>query len=441
MNSLHTFLVAAEKSGSGKTTITTGIIAHLASLGRRVAPFKSGPDYIDTLHHEKAAGRVAYNLDPVLTGSDDAVRRIFARGTDGADVAVIEGVMGIFDGIDATHFTGSSFHVARITGAPLLLVLDCAGSSFTPAATLRGILSLLDSHPVAGVVLNNIASARHELLVRRAIETHAGVPVLGAVPKGAEELIPSRHLGIHTAPETDGAYYESCRNLVSTHIDINSLLSRATVPRPDSLPTAAPTATRRALVARDEAFQFYYRANLDTLQQMGYEVSYFSPLAGERITPCDLLYLGGGYPERFARELARHRDVATSIRKYADQGGRIYAECGGLMYLTRGIQADGVLYPMCGVIQADCVMQQKRAALGYVKCTPTHPGLAGDDAVGHEFHYSTLTQVNDPYVTTTTRLTDGKKGEDGFLKGNCYATYTHHHFGAGSFIDRFVRGY
>lgn len=422
-------MVAADKSGSGKTTLTTGLIRHYASHGRVVAPFKCGPDYIDTLHLERACGRKAYNLDTVML-TDETVRQVYAMGCGGADVAVTEGVMGIFDGVSAENFRGSSADVAAALGLPVVLVVDCSGSSFTAAAMIKGIQTLSKAK-IVGVVLNNIASSRHELLVRSAVEAHTDAAVLGVLPKDQDRLIQSRHLGIKTALEADEEYYDMCASFVAEHTDTDKIISLGQADRPNYTITENISNGKTVWIAYDEAFQFYYNSNLAYLAQKSFDIRFFSPLKGETPQEGGLLYLGGGYPEVHAEKLAEISTTAKWIREYAVNGGYIYAECGGLMYLSRGIHTDGGFYPMASVIDAECRMCGRRQALGYVRAELKNDciiGRKGAYNIGHEFHYSALEKYDGAFAYNITRVTDGKMSEDGIIFKNVFAAYTHLNF-------------
>ncbi|TCK61041.1 cobyrinate a,c-diamide synthase [Seleniivibrio woodruffii] len=423
------FMIAADKSGSGKTTLTTGIIRYLTRTGRTVAPFKCGPDYIDTLHLERASGRKAYNLDSVML-SRSTVADVFTKGCAGADAAVIEGVMGILDGVSHTDFAGSSADVASIIDVPCVLVLDCSGSSYTAAAMARGISELAKVR-IAGVVLNNIASDRHAFLVRSAVETHTDCKVLGTLPKNSEKLLGSRHLGIKTAMEVDGEYLDACADFASANVNIEDLLKLCRMAEAAAYPAAlSEKRDKTAYVAYDKAFQFYYNSNIDFLRSAGFDVRFFSPLAGEGIDGADFVYIGGGYPELYAKQLSES-PTAKIIKDYAESGGKLYAECGGLMFLSGGIHTSDGFFPMAGVF--DCVtrMCDRRQALGYVRAELLKDcilGRAGESNIGHEFHYSAMESYSGEYAYRLTRVTDGKTSLDGLIYKNTAAAYTHLHF-------------
>ena len=415
------FLIGADRSGSGKTTITTGLVHAFSRMGKSVAPFKCGPDYIDTLHLGKAAGRTANNLDTVML-SDDEVREVFAMGADGADSCITEGVMGLFDGIKPEGFYGSSHHVAETIGFPVVMVLNCASTSYSVAATLKGFQSMAEV-PVAGVILNNVASSNHEKLLKEAVRMHTDIPVLGCVPRQGE-LLGSRHLGIKTAFEVDDDYFARCADLVSDYIDLDAL-SKLEVTADFDWSSNLPKPDKVCYVAYDKAFNFYYEANLYELKKRGYRIKKFSPLADEIVDGADMVLLGGGYPELYAEELSSCKNFLNSVRNYKKP---MLAECGGMMVLTKGIHTSSGYYEMAGVFDAECRMTEKRQALGYVKASGKY--------VGHEFHYSKLENVNEAYHFQLEKLTNGKLTNDGFMKGKTFAGYAHYHFmGDPSILD------
>lgn len=418
------FLIAADKSGSGKTTITTGIIRELTRRGGKVSPYKCGPDYIDTLHHSKASGRKANNLDTVML-SEDKVREVFAMGADGADVCVAEGVMGLFDGIKPERFYGSSHHVAEVCGLPIVMVLNCASTSYSVAATLKGFQSMANV-PVAGVILNNVASSNHEKLLTEAVKMHTDIPILGCVPRQGE-LMGSRHLGIKTAFEADEAYFDRCADLTAEYIDINRMADiDITVP---VAKVPEYKTDKVCYVAYDKAFNFYYEANFLELKKRGYDIELFSPLADETVEGADMVYIGGGYPELYGAELSKCSNFLDSVRSFKKP---MLAECGGMMTLTKGIHTDSGFYEMAGIFDAECRMTEKRQALGYVRAFND----IYDGFIGHEFHYSKLENVNEEYYFTLEKLTNKKQTRDGFMKGNVYGGYAHFHFmGEPSVLD------
>lgn len=418
------FVIGAERSGSGKTTVTTGVIRALTDSGRKVAPFKCGPDYIDTRHLSKSAGHAAENLDTVML-TEDALHQVFAEGCRGRETAVAEGVMGFFDGIEHADFKGSTYDIASKLGLPAVIVLNAASCSYTLAAVLKGMQELSKGAEIAGCILNNIASANHEKLIKDAVTRHTGLKVFGAVPKQTEPLVKSRHLGIKTALETEDEYYTKCGGLIAAYVDINAL-AELEITRPlQKVTDIYSKADKLCAVAYDEAFSFYYEANFRELRRRGYELRFFSPLKGETVEGADLIYLGGGYPELYVRTLAKNTAMLEWLREYSAKGGAMIAECGGMMLLTDGINIEDQFHRMAGVFDAECRMTERRQALGYVE-------VVGDKALGgltgHEFHYSKLENVREKYAFTLEKLTSKARSADSFYKNNTLAGYAHFHF-------------
>lgn len=415
------FLIGAERSGSGKTAVATGIIRSLRRRGLVVAPYKCGPDYIDTLHLSHAAGRPAHNLDSVLLNKS-SLKEVYSLGASGADICVAEGAMGLFDGISPEGFAGSSYDIALKLGLPVVLVINAASVSYSVAGVVNGFQSLAKGVRIAGVVLNNVASANHERLLTQALDVHCSVPVTGCVPR-QNQLLESRHLGIKTALEVHDTYMESCADIADKYIDMEFLQSlQAEDVLPDDV--VYPMPDKICMVAYDKAFNFYYEANFHALRKRGYEIRLFSPVAGEGFADADLLYIGGGYPELYANELSAQTQTLADIREYCADGGRVIAECGGMMLLTKGIHTSDGFYEMTGYFDAECRMAERRQALGYV--------LASADGVqmyaGHEFHYSYIDKCNELHFFNLEKLTTGDMKYDGFCKGNVFAGYTHFHF-------------
>ena len=418
------FLIAAATSNSGKTTLTMGLLRALRNRGLQVQPYKCGPDYIDTLFHRQAAGRGSVNLDGYMS-SPEHVTNLFHHYGQEADVRVVEGVMGLFDGYDKWH--GSSAEVASWLSIPIVLVVNAQSVAYSVAPLIHGFKEFwpqdmpqpyaqeamplsdgsssngqADGHHnrprLAGVIFNKVASEHHYRLLCQACHD-AGVECFGYLPRNPELVVPGRHLGLTITEQANMEHLiELTAQETEAHVDLDRLLACCATTH-----THIPTCTYngqttnsqndqtansqngrpRILVARDEAFNFTYRACLDALEQSG-SVTYFSPLRDKELPPCDRLYLPGGYPELFARQLSANKPMREAIRAYAEQGGHIYAECGGFMYLCREIDGQ----PMCGVLPLKATMQDARLHLGY---RTTADGILR----GHEFHYSTIVDERD----------------------------------------------
>ena len=380
----HGFLIGAASSGSGKTTFTMGLLRALRNRHLRVQPYKCGPDYIDPLYHHLAAGRESVNLDTFLA-SPGHVREIFARYATDADICVAEGVMGLFDGYDRAW--GSSAQVAALLRLPVVLLVNAQSTAYSVAPLIHGFHTFAcpstGGQPlhIAGVVFNKVGSERHFRFLRSACED-AGTPCLGYIPRNAALNIPSRHLGLTISARAEMERLVSlAAEEIEAHVDVAALCSLECDEATDAIQPVSPAGGLRIAVARDEAFNFVYRANIDALASTG-TICYFSPLHDAALPPCDLLYLPGGYPELSAGELAANTSMRESISRYAEAGGRLLAECGGFMYLCRDIDGQ----PMCGVFPFSATMAGARLHLGYrqLRC--------GDVTLyGHEFHYSRCT--------------------------------------------------
>ena len=390
-------VIAGTQSGVGKTTVTLGLLYALGRRGLKVQPFKVGPDFIDPGHHTRAAGRVCRNLDGWML-SREANLALFRRQAREADVAVVEGVMGLFDGYDGASEAGSTAQMAKWLGLPVLLVVDARAMARSAAALVHGFASFDPDLSLAGVVFNRIGSAAHLEYLKQALSCLQGVRGFGGLPRDQELAIPERHLGLATAEDhpLDEAYLEHLADLLEAHLDLEGLLAALpllTLPE-EPAPAAAPPLVRLG-VARDRAFCFYYPENLELLAGFGAELVPFSPLE-DRELPAELdgIYLGGGYPELYAAQLAANDGLKQALKEAAAGGLPIYAECGGLMYLAREIQdLEGRVHPMAGVFPLAVRMLPRLKALGYREITLTAPGLlgpAGTTARGHEFHYSEI---------------------------------------------------
>lgn len=374
------YVIAAPSSGSGKTTFTMGLLRALTDRGLHVQPYKCGPDYIDTLFHQLASGRESVNLDTFMA-SPEHVKQLLEHYSAQADACVVEGAMGLYDGYEKSR--GSAAEIARLLGLPVVLVVDAKSMAYSVAALLHGIKTFKPIN-LAGVVFNRVGSASHYRHLLAACED-VGVQSLGYLPNNPELRMPSRHLGLTLSGREEMEHFIClAAGEVAEHVDVERLMDMGMTQTPDESvdgQTASLT-SKRIAVARDEAFNFTYRANIDSLRTMG-EVTFFSPLHDDTLPACDLLYLPGGYPELYVSELAANSGMRHSIKAYAEQGGRVIAECGGFMYLCAAI--DGV--EMCGVFPFKATMEGARLHLGYRQIT-----LDGISLRGHEFHYSTVNE-------------------------------------------------
>ncbi|MDI9914614.1 cobyrinate a,c-diamide synthase [Rhodococcus sp. IEGM 1379] len=432
-------VIAAPASGSGKTTVATGLIGALRSSGSSVAPFKVGPDYIDPGYHGLAAGRPGRNLDTVLVGMD-RIGPLYNHGTAGCDIAVVEGVMGLFDGkIDEANAQasaeGSTAQVAAILGAPVVLVIDARGHSQSLAAVLHGFATYDASVRIGGVILNRVGSARHEQVLRHACDK-VGIPVLGVVPRLVELEVPSRHLGLIPAAEhgiAAVAAVEAMAELIATHTDLGAIraLASSTVTAPawdpvaevgihhDSRPVVA--------IAGGPAFTFGYAEHRELLVAAGADVQVFDPLTGELPSGTAALVLPGGFPEEHAVDLASNTVLLAQVRDLADGGAPIHAECAGLLYLARSL--DG--HEMAGVIGVDAQFG-KKLTLGYREAVALGDSSvfeAGARVAGHEFHRTSLVFADADGCNPAWgwRPWDGGAMREGFVRGGVHASYLHTH--------------
>lgn len=433
-SSIPRIVIAGTHSGSGKTTIASGIMAALTARGLRVQPFKVGPDFIDPSHHTRICGRISRNLDPVMMG-EAGVPATFSSAARDADIAVIEGVMGLFDGIDGGD-TGSTAHVAKILRAPVILVVDAKGASRSVHAMIRGFRNFDPELDVAGVIINRIGSSRHRDMIA---ETESA-PVLGWVPWQRDSRVPSRHLGLVMAHES-GAM-ESYGKIIEDSCSLDRLVEVARGAPPLRFPEKEDRTTGQQAVigvARDEAFCFWYQDNLDRLARAGAEIRFFSPMR-DALPEADALYFCGGYPEIHAEAL-ESSPCRKGVHAAAEKGIPIYAECGGLLYLSGSLEASGKEYRMAGVLPSRGEMTEKIQALGYVMGTyQDAPGSWPDAGPvrGHEFHYSRVECDRDArFILQLERGKGISDGRDGLCAGSAVGTYTHAYF-SDAFAANFV---
>ncbi|MDT7766049.1 MAG: cobyrinic acid a,c-diamide synthase [Mycobacterium sp.] len=448
MVSTPAIVIAAPASGSGKTTVATGLMGALRRAGRRTAPFKVGPDFIDPGYHALAALRPGRNLDPVLVG-ERLIGRLYRHGSAGADIAVVEGVMGLFDGrIEesvnaAATAQGSTAHVAALLGAPVILVVDSRGQSQSIAALLHGFSTFDQSVRIAGVILNRVGSPRHEEVLRQACE-HAGVPVFGAIPRADEMSVPSRHLGLVTAAEHGEharAAVDAMIELVGRHVDLAGVAAVAASRVTDEPwdPVVATPAARNVTVAlaAGKAFTFGYTEHAELLRAAGADVVEFDPLTDPLPDRTAALVLPGGFPEQFGTDLSANDIVRQQIRELAAGGAPVHAECAGLTYLVD--ELDG--YPMCGVLSGSARFTD-RLTLGYreavaVADSPLH--TIGDRTMGHEFHRTTVTFADSYPPAWVYSGGHVDRVRDGAVHAGVHAGYLHTHPAAHpQSITRFV---
>ena len=433
-------MVGGSASGVGKTTVTLAILACLRRRGYVVQPYKGGPDFLDTTHHTRIAGRIARNLDTWML-SPQANQEVLRRAAIGADAVVVEGMMGLFDGKDGATEAGSSAEIAKLLQLPVVLVLDCAKSARSVAAVVLGFESFDPVLTLAGVILNRVASPNHYRMLAAAIQARCKTPILGWLPKEPAIAIPERHLGLHAAAAGASASQEEIdrlANLAETHFDVDALCRLSCPVDLAEAPQLRPGEPRqlRIGVARDAAFSFYYEDNLDLLREAGAEIVFFSPIADAALPHrVDLIYLGGGYPELYAQDLSENSAMQQAIRSFVSDGGYLYAECGGLLYLSQELRSsEGRAYPLLGILPLTTEMTDKLVDFGYVTVTFTQDcllGRKGTSIRGHSFHYSRI--CTSPQATTSYQVDfslSGRQQQEGFTAGNVLASYVHLHFRA-----------
>ncbi len=448
-----TVVIAGVRSGVGKTTIATGIMGALTLRGYTVQPFKAGPDYIDPSYHQVACGVPSRNLDTWLL-PHTTVLELYSKASSKRRISVIEGVMGLFDGHSSLTEEGSTAQLAKLLGAPVILVADASKVARSVAAEVLGYQQFDPDLNVAGVILNGVGSPAHLEFCKPQVEATTGLPVLGYLPRRPDFEQPERHLGL--IPTVEGTvanqWYEAIIAQVEETIDIGRIaelaqLSAAPSPVDGDGTRVYPQEPqpRRAVIAiaQDKAFNFYYQDSLDLLEAWGAEIAPFSPLDDESLPArAGGVYLGGGFPEMFAAELSANRPMLESIRQAAARGIPVYGECGGLMYLGRSLTGfDGVPHSMAGLLPAVSAMSQSRLSLGYreVEARSDGPLLSkGQQVRGHEFHWSTLEEPPDEGESVYRVVNQGGR-PDGFQSGSVWATYVHVHLGsAQGLASRFI---
>jgi cobyrinic acid a,c-diamide synthase len=446
-------LIAGAASGVGKTTVALAIMAGLRRRGLAVQPFKCGPDFLDTGHHTRICGRRARNLDTWML-SVEANRSVLRTAARGADVVVAEGMMGLFDGKNGSTEIGSSAEIAKLLRLPVVLVVDAAKSARSVAAVLLGFKMFDAKLRLAGVILNRVAGERHYEMLREAIESSCATKILGWLPAEPAVAIPERHLGLHGAAElaagSQEAGVDAFAALAAEHLNLDGLLElecglEMAEVEPIRVVTSAADVVRVG-VPSDHAFSFYYEDNLDLLREQGAEIVWFSPIANDSLpSNLDALYLGGGYPELHAEQLSGNRRMLEEVRTFAASGRPVYAECGGMLYLSESLSVDGTSYAMAGVLPLSIQMTDRLVQFGYVTVEFTEDCLLGRKGTvvrGHSFHHSRIGSRGE--VATNYHVQYSMSGKDeleGFRQGNVLASYIHLHFRANPAVaENFVAG-
>ena len=425
------FLIAAPSSGSGKTTVTQGLLRSLRNKGLSVQAFKCGPDYIDTKHHEWASGNISINLDSFMS-SKNHVKEIYGKYSSKADATVVEGVMGLFDG--ANRMEGSSAQIAELLDIPIILVINAKATAYSVAPLLYGYKHFYPNIKIAGAIFNFVNSESHYQFMKDACED-VGIEALGYVPRNENINLPERHLGLQISAKDN---YEETINEMALHlektVDIDHLLEICNSKRREYKAESIKSKPKlRIGVAKDEAFNFTYHENLRALSQLG-EIKYFSPINDSSLPEVDFLYLAGGYPELYLEQLSQNESMRNAINEFAQSGGKVLAECGGMMYLSKNIiDKDGKTYPMVGFLNQNASMENMKLKLGYRKIK-----LKDEILFGHEFHYSHL--VNSLEKTEGIEVysaRDKQLDTQVIRKNNVLASYIHFYWGEKNIYDSF----
>lgn len=452
-------VIGAPQGRSGKTTATLGILRALTRKGYQVQPYKKGPDYIDPSWHSAAAGRIARNLDPFLMTKEEICRSI-ALHSAGSQFSIIEGAMGLYDGLDLEG-SSSTAELAKTSSSPVLLVLDSTRITRTTAAIVMGCQHLDPEINITGVILNKVARSRHERIARESIEKYCHIPVVGAIPKDALITIPDRHLGLVTKSEMEETenFFEHLADIICENVDLSKIITLAQaapslnyVPKIEGVtssghnPLGKGSQSPRIGIIRDLAFSFYYPENLEALESKGADVVPFSALTTEHLPEeLDALYIGGGFPEVFAKQLTENATLREEIRQAGENGLPIYAECGGLMYLGRSIIADGKKQEMVGLLPLDTQMTKKPQGHGYtiMKVMENNRWFTQERVRGHEFHNSHVINLDAAQVNFGFKVERGhgiNEEYDGICYKNVLAAYNHiHAIGSPSWAEQMIK--
>ena len=435
--SLPRLIISAQKGGAGKTLFALGLVAALRKSGEKVIPFKKGPDYIDAGWLSFAAQHPCYNLDPFFMSSE-VIKASFLRHAASDAIAVIEGNRGLLDGVDSQG-SCSTAQLARILKVPVILVLDCTKVTRTLAAFVKGCQVLEEDLFFGGVILNQIVRARHERIITQSIEEHTGLKVLGIMPRLRKFRLPMRHLGLLPWQEHGEGQkiIDRLAQVVQENVDLDKVkeLAYQTVPLyGEPLKWPEKIASVRIGVFRDKAFQFYYPENLAALEALGVELIFLDAM-NDRTLPADIhaLYIGGGFPETQAEELAANESLRRDLREALKAGLPLYAECGGLMFLGRCIKWQGKSYEMVGILPVDFEVREKPQGHGYVRAIVSNPNPfypLGTELLGHEFHYSCPVNVKEDEISLALTLEKGhgfQQKLDGVVYRNIFGAYTHIH--------------
>jgi cobyrinic acid a,c-diamide synthase len=434
---INSFCIAGTDSGVGKTVITLALIRAFVERGFNVQPFKCGPDYIDSEFHSKAANNNSYNLDTWMMGAEQ-VKKTFKRKIQNVDMGIVEGVMGLFDGAKTDSLEGSTASVADLLDIPIILVVNAKNIAQSIAAVVKGYHTLYPNIKIAGIIANNVGSEGHKNILCDALKKHHLPPLIGAIPKNKAFELSERHLGLTPDLETGKTdeWYSNIAKVIENSIDLNLLLKISQIEKPEfKKPVKHKFHSKLKLgIADDESFHFYYKDNLDLLEDNGFELVTFSPLHDIKL-PGDLnaVYFGGGFPEMFAENLSSNKTMINSIKDFAENNGVIFAECGGYMYLVKDfVNSEKEVFPMCNILDGTGKMTNKLQNFGYKEIVLDKNCLFGKDGTtfkGHEFHWSTIElKQSNLNLFLTKRIKEEKWKETGQIYKNVFASYIHLHF-------------
>jgi cobyrinic acid a,c-diamide synthase len=433
------FVVTAIQSGGGKTTVTMGLMAAFRKLKDVVQPFKVGPDYIDPMYHTAATGRKSRNLDSFMV-SEETLSYLFAKSADDADIAIVEGVMGMYDGISADSIEGSSAHIAQILDIPVVLLVNGHGMSLSVAALIKGFQDFSPQTKIAGVILNQVKSEGNYLYLKEIIENHCCLPVFGYLPNNPEFSLSSRHLGLYCSGEIGDLEnkLDLLADAMIEHIDLTALKNAAVYTGKAATKPVLPLPCKEAVqigYAYDAAFNFYYQDNLDLLEELGARLIPVSPLNDTALPELDGLILGGGYPELNLKELSANTTFLKSLKQRLEEGMPCYAECGGFIYLGRSMTMKEKTYPLTDFFPFDFAMTDRLQHFGYMQAKISSDTIfSGEEAQiirGHEFHFTKrVDEISYPTVYDVSKKRRDKvlRWQEGFRKNNVLGGYPHFHF-------------
>lgn len=449
-NNKNAFCIAGTSSGVGKTVITLALIRAMTSKGKKVQPFKCGPDYIDTEYHSKSAYKDSYNLDTWMMG-DKNVRNTFERKMQNADIGIIEGVMGLFDGAEVDSLVGSTASVANILKVPIILVVNAKSMAQSISAVVKGYNTLYSDIKISGIIANNVNSKRHKEILSETLKKHKLPPLIGAIPSDSLFKVPERHLGLVPTFESDkeDQWLNDIAEIIEGSVDLDLLMNVTVIEKKLAMikyPEFSYSKKIRVGIAYDEAFHFYYKDNLDLLELFGFELVKFSPLNDTDLpVNLDFLYFGGGFPETFAEQLSVNCSMIGSVKTFAENNGIIFAECGGYMYLVESFEdVEGNNYPMCGLLKGKGKMKNKLQNFGYKQIKLKEDcllGKAGTKFKGHEFHWSVIDTDINSELFMTKGVRESKWYKSGQKLNNVFASYIHIHFLSNLLVVENIRNF